>query len=175
MVLPGRCAHQGNEELEAEGPYAIIMAPTRELAQQIEEETVMFAQFLSYRVVSVVGGQSIEEQGFKLRKGAEIVIGTPGRFVDCLERRYTVLHQCNYVVLDEADRMIDLGFESQIGGVLDAMPSTNLKPMNEEEVTADSSFCLFFCRLALPESALRCIHNSTQKRRLFGVPCDCLS
>lgn len=60
---------RGNEEIEAEGPYSIIMAPTRELAQQIEEETVKFAQFLDYRVVSLVGGQNIEEQGFKLRKG----------------------------------------------------------------------------------------------------------
>ena len=55
-----------------------IMAPTRELAQQIEEETTKFATFLEYRVTSVVGGQSIEDQGFKLRRGCEIVIGTPG-------------------------------------------------------------------------------------------------
>ena len=64
-------------------------------------------------MVSVVGGQSIEDQGFKLRKGCEIVIATPGRLLDCLEQRYAVLNQCNYVVLDEADRMIDLGFEPQ--------------------------------------------------------------
>ncbi|MCO5598917.1 hypothetical protein L7F22_053016 [Adiantum nelumboides] len=56
------------EEIEAEGPYAVVMAPTRELAQQIEEETVKFAHYLDIRVVSVVGGQSIEEQGFKLRQ-----------------------------------------------------------------------------------------------------------
>jgi ATP-dependent RNA helicase DDX23/PRP28 len=61
-----------------------------------------------------VGGQSIEEQGSKLRKGCEIVIATPGRLLDCLERHYAVLNQCNYIVLDEADRMIDLGFEPQV-------------------------------------------------------------
>ena len=66
------------------------------------------------RVVSIVGGQSIEDQGFKLRQGCEIVIATPGRLLDCLERRYAVLNQCNYVVLDEADRMIDMGFEPQV-------------------------------------------------------------
>eukprot|EP00245_Coleochaete_scutata_P007157 TRINITY_DN22260_c0_g1_i1.p1 TRINITY_DN22260_c0_g1~~TRINITY_DN22260_c0_g1_i1.p1 ORF type:complete len:868 (-),score=265.39 TRINITY_DN22260_c0_g1_i1:504-3107(-) len=118
---------------EAEGPYAVVMAPTRELAQQIEEETNKFAYFLNLRVVSIVGGQSIEEQGFKLRQGCEIVIATPGRLLDCLERRYAVLNQCNYVVLDEADRMIDMGFEPQVIGVLDAMPSSNLKPENEDE------------------------------------------
>ncbi|KAL3702056.1 hypothetical protein R1sor_020078 [Riccia sorocarpa] len=120
------------EETEAEGPYAVVMAPTRELAQQIEEETVKFAHYLDIRVVSIVGGQSIEEQGFKLRQGCEIVIATPGRLLDCLERRYAVLNQCNYVVLDEADRMIDMGFEVQVVGVLDAMPSSNLKPDNED-------------------------------------------
>lgn len=74
----------------------------------------------SCRVTSVVGGQSIEEQGSKLRRGCEIVIATPGRLLDCIERHYCVLNQCNYVVLDEADRMIDLGFEPQVGcaGVL---------------------------------------------------------
>ncbi|EFJ18460.1 hypothetical protein SELMODRAFT_165735 [Selaginella moellendorffii] len=120
------------EENEAEGPYAVVMAPTRELAQQIEEETVKFAHYLDIHVVSIVGGQSIEEQGFKLRQGCEIVIATPGRLLDCLERRYAVLNQCNYVVLDEADRMIDMGFEPQVVGVLDAMPSSNLKPENED-------------------------------------------
>ncbi|CAM6029047.1 unnamed protein product [Sphagnum balticum] len=120
------------EEIEAEGPYAVVMAPTRELAQQIEDETVKFAHFLDLRVVSIVGGQSTEEQGFKLRQGCEIVIATPGHLLDCLERRYAVLNQCNYVVLDEADRMIDMGFEPQVMGVLDAMPSSNLKPENED-------------------------------------------
>ncbi|KAL2621551.1 hypothetical protein R1flu_001756 [Riccia fluitans] len=122
------------EETEAEGPYAVVMAPTRELAQQIEEETVRFARFLNnIRVVSIVGGQSIEKQAFKLRQGCEIVVATPGRLLDCLERRYAVLNQCNYVVLDEADRMIDMGLAQQVMGVLDAMPSSNLKPDNEEE------------------------------------------
>lgn len=59
-------------------------------------------------------GQNIEDQGFKLRKGCEVIIATPGRLIDCLEQRYAVLNQCNYIVLDEADRMIDLGFEPQV-------------------------------------------------------------
>ncbi|KAL6551350.1 Envelope glycoprotein gp160 [Orobanche minor] len=122
-----------SEENEAEGPYAVVMAPTRELAQQIEDETVKFAHYMGIKVVSIVGGQSIEEQGFKIRQGCEVVIATPGRLLDCLERRYVVLNQCNYVVLDEADRMIDMGFEPQVVGVLDAMPSSNMKPENEDE------------------------------------------
>ncbi|KAF6137281.1 hypothetical protein GIB67_036318, partial [Kingdonia uniflora] len=122
-----------SEENEADGPLAVVMAPTRELAQQIEDETVKFAHYLGIKVVSIVGGQSIEEQGFRIRQGCEVVIATPGRLIDCIERRYAVLNQCNYVVLDEADRMIDMGFEEQVTKVLDAMPSSNLKPENEDE------------------------------------------
>ncbi|XP_019082782.1 PREDICTED: DEAD-box ATP-dependent RNA helicase 21-like [Camelina sativa] len=107
------------EENETKGPYALVMAPTRELAQQIEEETVKLAHYLGFRVTKIVGGQSIEEQGLKLAQGCEIVIATPGRLIDCLERRYVVLNQCNYVVLDEADRIIDMGFELQVSEELD--------------------------------------------------------
>ena len=70
-----------------QGPFAIIMAPTRELAQQIEEETVKFGKDLGIRSVAVIGGLSREEQGFKLRMGCEIVIATPGRLIDVLENR----------------------------------------------------------------------------------------
>ncbi|CAI7992347.1 Probable ATP-dependent RNA helicase DDX23 [Geodia barretti] len=120
-------------ESEADqGPYAIILAPTRELAQQIEEETLKFAAPLGLRTVAVVGGISREDQGFQLRLGCEIVIATPGRLIDVLENRYLVLAQCTYVVLDEADRMIDMGFEPDVQKILDYLPVTNQKPDTEE-------------------------------------------
>ncbi|KAJ6645955.1 putative ATP-dependent RNA helicase DDX23 [Pseudolycoriella hygida] len=115
-----------------QGPYAIILAPTRELAQQIEEETNKFGTPLGIRTVVVVGGLSREEQGFRLRLGCEIVIATPGRLIDVLENRYLVLSQCTYIVMDEADRMIDLGFEPDVQKILEFMPVTNLKPDTEE-------------------------------------------
>lgn len=115
-----------------QGPYALIMAPTRELAQQIEEETLKFGTPLGIRTVVVVGGLSREEQGFRLRLGCEIVIATPGRLIDVLENRYLVLNQCTYIVLDEADRMIDMGFEPDVQKILEFMPVTNLKPDTEE-------------------------------------------
>ncbi len=99
--------------VDEDGPLAVIMAPTRELAQQIEVETRKFCEFTGDETVSVVGGTSIHDQAFLLRKGAHIVIGTPGRMIDCLDNRYMVLNQCSYVILDEADRMIDMGFEPQ--------------------------------------------------------------
>lgn len=115
----------------ADGPYAIVMAPTRELAQQIEVEVHKLASETTIKCVSVVGGQSLDVQTLQLTRGVEIVIATPGRLVECLESHILVLNQCNYVVLDEADRMIDLNFEEAINKILDAMPATQWKSEDE--------------------------------------------
>ena len=92
------------EDLD-KGPYAIILAPTRELAQQIEEESNKFGALLGIKTVAIIGGISREEQSLKLRMGCEIVIATPGRLIDVLENRYLVLSQCTYVVLDEVSAL----------------------------------------------------------------------
>ncbi|KAI9854570.1 MAG: mRNA splicing protein prp28 [Vezdaea acicularis] len=126
-----------NESTKNAGPYAIILAPTRELAQQIELEARKFATPLGFTCVSIVGGHSLEEQAYALRDGAEIVIATPGRLVDCIERRLLVLGQCCYVIMDEADRMIDLGFEEPVNKILDALPVSNEKPDTEEAEDAE--------------------------------------
>lgn len=123
-----------------QGPYAIILAPTRELAQQIEEETNKFGIPLGITSVVVVGGLSREDQGFKLRLGCEIVIATPGRLIDVLENRYLVLNRCTYVVLDEADRMIDMGFEPDVQKILEYMPVSNIKP--DSDAAEDASVLL---------------------------------
>ncbi|KAI0673100.1 DEAD-domain-containing protein [Trametes maxima] len=109
------------------GPYALIMAPTRELAQQIESETKKFAGPLGFTCVSIVGGRSVEEQQFNLRSGAEIIIATPGRLKDVIERHVIVLSQCRYIVMDEADRMVNLGFEADLTFILDKLPSDTME------------------------------------------------
>ncbi|KAJ4370451.1 mRNA splicing protein prp28 [Neocucurbitaria cava] len=114
-----------------DGPYALVLAPTRELAQQIEVEARKFAAPLGFNTAVIVGGHSIEEQSFQMRDGAEIIIATPGRLVDCIERRVLVLSQCTYIIMDEADRMIDMGFEEPVNKILDALPVTNEKPDSE--------------------------------------------
>ncbi|XP_048756117.2 probable ATP-dependent RNA helicase DDX23 [Ostrea edulis] len=126
-----------------QGPYAIILAPTRELAQQIEEETIKFGEHLNIRTVAIIGGISREEQGFKLRQGCEIVIATPGRLIDVLENRYLVLAQCTYVVMDEADRMIDMGFEPDVQKILEYLPVSNQKP-DTDDAEDDSKMLLNF-------------------------------
>lgn len=115
-----------------DGPYALILAPTRELVQQIEKEALKFAEPIGFKCVSIIGGHSIEEQAYALRNGAEIVVATPGRLVDCIERRLLVFSQCCYVIMDEADRMIDLGFEESVNKILDALPVSNEKPDTDE-------------------------------------------
>ncbi|KAH8739861.1 U5 snRNP 100 kD protein [Cryptosporidium ryanae] len=117
------------------GPYGLILAPARELALQIEEEaqkltSTNVSYSLNIRTLSIVGGRNIEQQAFTLRKGVEIIIATPGRMKDCLEKAFTVLSQCFYLVLDEADRMIDLGFQEPLNYILDQMP-----PIKNKRVT----------------------------------------
>jgi len=103
------------------GPLALVMAPTRELAQQIDEECRKLSRFCNIKSLAVVGGTNMAEQGVKMREGCEVIIGTPGRLIDCISTSILVLNQCNYVVLDEADRMIDLGFEPQVSQILECM------------------------------------------------------
>lgn len=126
---------RGDEEL---GPFATILAPTRELAQQIEEETLKFAKGLNIRVALIIGGVAKEVQSMKLRTGVEIVIATPGRLIDVLENRLLVLSRCTYVVLDEADKMIDMGFEPDVQRILEFMPVSNVKP--DSEAAEDEEF-----------------------------------
>ncbi|GBG23986.1 ATP-dependent RNA helicase ddx23 [Hondaea fermentalgiana] len=102
-----------------DGPLAVIMAPTRELAQQIGEEARKLT--IDARIAVVVGGNAIQDQINELRRGAYVVVATPGRLLDCLEHRYVVFNQCDYLVLDEADRMIDMGFEPQVHAVIGNM------------------------------------------------------
>jgi ATP-dependent RNA helicase DDX23/PRP28 len=125
------------DENRSKGPYALVLAPTRELAQQIESETNKFCRLLGYRCVSIVGGKAIEEQQFNLREGAEIIIATPGRLKDCIERSVLVLGQCTYVVMDEADRMVSMGFEEVLNFILDSLPVTNIKPDSAEAEDGD--------------------------------------
>ncbi|KAG9286065.1 hypothetical protein G9A89_022742 [Geosiphon pyriformis] len=100
-----------------EGPISIIMTPTRELAVQIHKECKHFLKALSLRAVCAYGGSPIKDQIADLKRGAEIIVCTPGRMIDLLcanSGRVTNLKRVTYLVLDEADRMFDMGFEPQV-------------------------------------------------------------
>ncbi|KAJ8919757.1 hypothetical protein NQ315_006286, partial [Exocentrus adspersus] len=101
-----------------EGPIALILAPTRELAQQIQKVAHDFGSTTMIRNTCIFGGSPKGPQARDLERGVEIVIATPGRLIDFLEKGTTNLQRCTYLVLDEADRMLDMGFEPQIRKII---------------------------------------------------------
>ncbi|KAN0050505.1 hypothetical protein ACTA71_003631 [Dictyostelium dimigraforme] len=103
---------------EDDGPIVLVLAPTRELALQIQEETNKFGGTSQISNTCVYGGASKHTQVAALKRGVEIVIATPGRLIDILESGKTNLRRVTYLVLDEADRMLDMGFEPQIRKII---------------------------------------------------------
>ncbi|HEX8243602.1 MAG TPA: DEAD/DEAH box helicase, partial [Longimicrobium sp.] len=104
------------------GVQALILAPTRELAVQVAEATHRYGSRRGIRVLAVYGGQAIDRQLRELRRGVHIVVGTPGRILDHIRRRSLDLSRVCYVVLDEADEMLDMGFIEDIDTILDETP-----------------------------------------------------
>ncbi len=103
---------------------ALVLTPTRELADQVAANVHAYAQYTPLRSVAIFGGVDIGAQAEKLRLGAEILIATPGRLLDHLQQKNTQLSQVQMLVLDEADRMLDMGFLPALQRILNLLPST---------------------------------------------------
>lgn len=101
-----------------DGPIALVLAPTRELAVQIQQECAKFATSSKVKSTCIYGGVPKGPQVRELRAGAEIVIATPGRLIDMIDSKVTNMQRVTYLVLDEADRMLDMGFEPQITNIV---------------------------------------------------------
>jgi superfamily II DNA/RNA helicase len=102
---------------------ALVLAPTRELADQVANNIKAYAQHSNLRVTVVFGGIDMKPQTEELRKGVEVLIATPGRLLDHIEAKNCVLNQVEYVVLDEADRMLDIGFLPDLQRILSYLPA----------------------------------------------------
>ncbi|XP_063363741.1 uncharacterized protein LOC134652478 [Cydia amplana] len=122
FLLPAVVHIKEKTARKGRGPIALVLAPTRELAKQIEVVAKDFQKLLNIRCVCIYGGASRSVQAEQLEAGVDIVIATPGRLNDFLVSRTTNLSRCTYVVLDEADRMLDMGFEPQIRQALEGVP-----------------------------------------------------
>lgn len=120
VVAPGE---EGYEQLAAPGdPQALVVVPTRELAVQVAGDLAMASAQRKVRIVQVYGGRAYEPQVEALQRGADVVVGTPGRMIDLLNQRHLRLRHATEVVLDEADEMLDLGFLPDVEKLLAATP-----------------------------------------------------
>jgi len=104
------------------GLQVLVLCPTRELAQQVSDDTVAFSKGTSVRSEAIFGGVSYGPQITALEQGFEVIVATPGRFIDHMQSKRVDLSKVNYLVLDEADRMLDMGFRPQIEEIFRGMP-----------------------------------------------------
>jgi superfamily II DNA/RNA helicase len=101
---------------------ALVLLPTRELADQVAQQIKMYAKYTQLRSAVVFGGMDMKPQTLELKKGVEVLVATPGRLLDHIEAKNAVLNQVEYVVLDEADRMLDIGFLPDLQRILSFLP-----------------------------------------------------
>ncbi|KAI5149768.1 ATP-dependent RNA helicase DDX5/DBP2 [Enteropsectra breve] len=123
FVLPALIHAAAQTRLrENDGPLVLILAPTRELCNQIEEVVSEYTGFFNMKSVAVYGGASMVPQKRAINQGVEIVVATPGRLIDLHDQGFCPLSRVSFLVLDEADRMLDMGFEPQLKKII---PKTN--------------------------------------------------
>ncbi|MCK1792454.1 DEAD/DEAH box helicase [Pseudomonas violetae] len=109
-------------KVTANSVRALILVPTRELAEQVHEAVRQYAENLPLSTYAVYGGVSINPQMMKLRKGVDLLVATPGRLLDLFRQNALKFNQLQTLVLDEADRMLDLGFSEELGNIYKALP-----------------------------------------------------
>ncbi|MBF5007042.1 DEAD/DEAH box helicase [Diaphorobacter caeni] len=103
---------------------ALVLLPTRELADQVAQQVALYAKYTKLRSTVVFGGMDMKPQTAELKKGVEVLVATPGRLLDHIEAKNVVLNQIEYVVLDEADRMLDIGFLPDLQRILSYLPKS---------------------------------------------------
>ncbi|WP_404300016.1 DEAD/DEAH box helicase [Alicycliphilus denitrificans] len=115
--------HENSSASPARHPVrALVLLPTRELADQVAQQIALYAKYTKLRSTVVFGGMDMKPQTLELKKGVEVLVATPGRLLDHIEAKNAVLNQVEYVVLDEADRMLDIGFLPDLQRILSYLP-----------------------------------------------------
>ncbi|HNQ10136.1 MAG TPA: DEAD/DEAH box helicase [Giesbergeria sp.] len=115
--------HENSSTSPARHPVrALVLLPTRELADQVAQQIALYAKYTKLRSTVVFGGMDMKPQTLELKKGVEVLVATPGRLLDHIEAKNAVLNQVEYVVLDEADRMLDIGFLPDLQRILSYLP-----------------------------------------------------
>ena len=126
-LLQRMLRHQSSSTSPARHPVrALVLLPTRELADQVAQAIKDYGKYTQLRSAVVFGGIDMKPQTIELKKGVEILVATPGRLLDHIEAKNTVLNQVEYVVLDEADRMLDIGFLPDLQRILSYLPKQRI-------------------------------------------------
>ncbi len=122
-LLQRMLAHENASTSPARHPVrALVLLPTRELADQVAQAIKAYAKYTQLRCTVVFGGMDMKPQTLELKRGVEVLVATPGRLLDHIEAKNAVLNQVEYVVLDEADRMLDIGFLPDLQRILSFLP-----------------------------------------------------
>jgi superfamily II DNA/RNA helicase len=122
-----KMAHENPSTSPARHPVrALVLLPTRELADQVAQQVKLYAKYTNLRSAVVFGGMDMKPQTAELKKGVEVLVATPGRLLDHIEAKNAVLNQVEYVVLDEADRMLDIGFLPDLQRILSYLPKKRI-------------------------------------------------
>lgn len=138
FVLPTLMKYIDKKELNQSRPKILVMAPTRELSIQTGREySDLSTKNLSFKTVLIYGGVSIDDQTEKLKQGCDIIVGTPGRIIDMIERGHLKVDKINTIILDEADKMLDMGFEESITDIYKKITET------DKDKKRDIQVCLF--------------------------------
>ncbi|MBC8472611.1 MAG: DEAD/DEAH box helicase, partial [Planctomycetes bacterium] len=122
FVLPilNRLSHEKNQKKKS--PRSLILTPTRELAVQIEKATLDYGRYLDIKTLAIYGGVDIKRQTKKLNRGVDIVVATPGRLMDHMQRGNINFKSVEVLVIDEADRMFDMGFINDVRKIVAVIP-----------------------------------------------------
>lgn len=115
--------HFGSKRPKKNAPYALILSPTRELAQQISDTAKVIGEVSNFRVQTIIGGKKYSTQIEKLQKGCDVLIATPGRLIDLVDQKVLSLDSIHYLVLDEVDRMMDMGFWPPVQKIIRKLPA----------------------------------------------------
>ncbi|WP_029525642.1 DEAD/DEAH box helicase [Polaromonas glacialis] len=126
-LLQRMMKHENASTSPARHPVrALVLLPTRELAVQVAEQVKLYAKYTNLNCAVVFGGMDMKPQTLELKKGVEVLVATPGRLLDHIEAKNCVLNQVEYVVLDEADRMLDIGFLPDLQRILSYLPKQRI-------------------------------------------------
>jgi ATP-dependent RNA helicase RhlE len=121
---PATDSRKANPNAHPFGPFALVITPTRELAQQIDRVVSVVCEYTNQRAVIVMGGAKFDRQIRSLEEGCDMLVATPGRLIDLMEHDHVDLSHVEVLVLDEADRMLDMGFWPSVRRIVAALPST---------------------------------------------------